>query len=98
MDGIVFQQPLRSPLSTVTPTAGESGRSHLHDAALFYPFDHPLQALLQNGIALGMRQDRCDSLIRELGEALTYLHRHTVVAQFHEQVMAAVDAVALRAR
>src|SRR5215469_8399498 len=97
MDGVPIEQPAGGAHNALSPVSGESGSGHLDYASLLHPLQHPLRALLQNGVALRMSKDGSDSLVAQLGEAFVDLLRDAVVAQFDQEIVRALDGVVGRA-
>jgi hypothetical protein len=78
------------------PGPGQRGRGYLHRATQFHPTQDSLRRCLQNRVTLRMGNHRSETCFTQPGGAVIQLHRDTVVVQFHQQIMAAFDGVALR--
>lgn len=91
--GLALEQPLRRAARALAPESGEGRTGYLNHAALLGELDHALEIFAQNGIALGMRDDRGQAAIAQFEQRVGGRLRNAVVAELDQQIARVPDCV-----
>src|SRR5438067_3377205 len=89
----MVQQKGRSFLGARSPAPAQRVSCDLHYSAALDPLKHALELSLKNWIALGMSNDRSHSVLRQFVQQYRGIRRHYKIAELHQQITGAFDAI-----
>src|SRR4051812_7340325 len=90
----MVQQKRRSFLGAWPPAPAQRVSCDLHYSAALDPLKHALELGLKNWIALRMSNDGSHSVLRQFVQQYRGIRRHYKIAELHQQITRAFDAVA----